>query len=89
MIHFCIRDDTLCGADYIEPSKKVAKDGRLCDDCIQVMWKEQYRRNVLSKFKKVKKVKESKLKKMIMKETLPPHRGIKNRGLFLKNWSGY
>jgi len=47
MIHFRILDKTLCGAAYKEPSEKAAKDGRLCDDCIQVMWKEQYRRNVL------------------------------------------
>ncbi|RZD54463.1 MAG: hypothetical protein CXT67_00170 [Methanobacteriota archaeon] len=47
MIHFRIRDDTLCGAEYTEPSKKAAKDGRLCDDCVNMMWKEQYRRNTL------------------------------------------
>tara|TARA_R100001509_G_scaffold153527_1_gene114491 strand:+ start:5838 stop:6113 length:276 start_codon:yes stop_codon:yes gene_type:complete len=47
MIHFRIGDATLCGAKYTEPSKKAAKDGRLCNDCIQVMWKEQYRRNTL------------------------------------------
>lgn len=47
MIHFRILDDTLCGAEYKEPSKKAAKDGRLCHDCIQVMWKEEYRRNTL------------------------------------------
>jgi len=47
MIHFRILDETLCGAPYTEPSAKAAKDGRLCNDCIQVMWKEQYRRNTL------------------------------------------
>jgi len=47
MIHFRIRDDTLCGADYTEPNKKAAKDGRLCNECIQVIWQEQYRRNTL------------------------------------------
>lgn len=51
MIHFRIRDDTLCGADYTEPNKKAAKNGRLCNECIQVIWQEQYRRNVLSKYK--------------------------------------
>ena len=51
MIHFRILDETLCGAPYTEPSAKAAKDGRLCNDCIQVMWKEQYRRNALLKVK--------------------------------------
>jgi len=47
MIHFRIGGVTLCGAKYTEPSKKAAKDGRLCNECIQVMWQEQYRRNTL------------------------------------------
>ena len=47
MIHFRILDETLCGAEYTEPSAKAAKNGRLCHDCIQVMWKEEYRRNTL------------------------------------------
>ena len=51
MIHFRILEETLCGAEYTEPSKKAAKDGRICDDCIQVMWQEQYRRNTLLKVK--------------------------------------
>ena len=51
MIHFRILDETLCGRPYKEPSKKAAKDGMLCNDCIQVMWKEQYRRNTLLKVK--------------------------------------
>ena len=49
MIHFRILDDTLCGAEYREPSRRAAKDGRLCDECINVMWREQYRRNTLSR----------------------------------------
>lgn len=51
MIHFRILDETLCGAEYREPSAKAAKDGMLCNDCIQVMWKEQYRRNTVLKVK--------------------------------------
>ena len=57
MIHFRIMDKTLCGAEYKEPSKKAAKDGRICNDCVQVMWKEQYRRNTLLSY--TKKVKSS------------------------------
>ena len=49
MIHFRILDDTLCGAEYRKPSRRAAKDGRLCDECINVMWREQYRRNTLSR----------------------------------------
>tara|TARA_Y100000004_G_scaffold130762_1_gene147445 strand:+ start:270 stop:509 length:240 start_codon:yes stop_codon:yes gene_type:complete len=51
VIHFRILDETLCGAPYTEPSAKAAKDGRLCNDCIQVMWREQYRRNIALKVK--------------------------------------
>lgn len=51
MIHFRILDETLCGAEYTEPSRKAAKDGRICNDCVQVMWQEQYRRNTLLKVK--------------------------------------
>ena len=51
MICFTILGNTLCGRPYKEPSKKAAKDGMLCNDCIQVMWKEQYRRNTLLKVK--------------------------------------
>ena len=58
MIHFRILDETLCGAPYTEPSVKTAKNGRLCNDCIQVMWKEQYRRNTLLKVKVKVKVNE-------------------------------
>ena len=58
MIHFRILDETLCGAEYTEPSAKAAKNGRLCDDCIQVMWKEQYRRNTLLRVKVKVKVNE-------------------------------
>ena len=51
MICFTILGNTLCGRPYMEPSKKAAKDGMLCNDCIQLMWKEQYRRNTLLKVK--------------------------------------
>ena len=51
MICFTILGKTLCGRPYKEPSKKAAKNGMLCNDCIQVMWKEQYRRNTLLKVK--------------------------------------
>lgn len=88
MIHFRIGSATLCGAEYTEPSKKVAKDGRLCDDCVQVMWKEQYRRNTLMSYikkarkaKKGAKVTDSKSESV----TLEPVRK-KSRGLYLRDY---
>ena len=58
MICFCILGKTLCGRPYREPSEEAAKDGRLCEDCIEVMWKEQYRRNTLMPYiKKARKAK--------------------------------
>lgn len=58
MIHFRILDSTLCGAEYREPSKEAAKNGKLCNDCIQVMWREQYRRDLPRKMKVKVKVKD-------------------------------
>ena len=49
-ICFTILDETtLCGKRYRAPSLKVAKDGMICDECVAVMWKEQYRRKYLVK----------------------------------------
>ena len=88
MICFTILEETLCGKPYKEPSKKAAKDGRLCDDCVQVMWKEQYRRNTLMSYiKKAKKAKKG--TKVIDSKsesvTLEPVRK-KSRGLYLRDY---
>tara|TARA_R100001509_G_scaffold67007_3_gene37236 strand:+ start:4000 stop:4299 length:300 start_codon:yes stop_codon:yes gene_type:complete len=96
MIHFRILDRTLCGAKYTEPSEEAAKNGRLCNDCIQVMWKEQYRRNVL----RVKKVQppvlsltekwnraweESQAEQVVVEEPrLSPPRAIKSLRHYMK-----
>ena len=37
---------TLCGAEVDHDTDM--KDGKLCEDCIKVMWQEQYRRNLLA-----------------------------------------
>jgi len=51
MIHlsYTRQHPTLCGAE-IDPGADV-ENGKLCDDCIAVAWKEQYRRNHLVKHK--------------------------------------
>ena len=36
---------TLCGAEVDHDTDM--KDGKLCEECIKVMWKEQHRRNML------------------------------------------
>ncbi len=85
MIHFRIGGVTLCGAKYTEPSKKAAKDGRLCNDCIQVMWKEQYRRNTLIHM--TKNIDVSKIKQ---KETPVKDDSLQTReqssGLYLRDY---
>ena len=40
---------TLCGAEVDYDTDM--KDGKLCEDCIKVVWQEQYRRNTLLKVK--------------------------------------
>ena len=55
MIHFSYtrQGETLCGEPQLEAD---LKDGKLCEDCITVMWKEQHRRNMLmSEIKKARK----------------------------------
>jgi len=85
MIHFSYtgQGETLCGEPQLEAD---LKDGKLCDDCIQVMWKEQYRRNTLNRVVKREK-KKPKLKPR--DSPLPPHRGISKKKLFLKDWRKY
>ena len=55
MIHLSYtgQGETLCGEPQLEAD---LKDGKLCEDCITVMWKEQHRRNMLmSEIKKARK----------------------------------
>lgn len=87
MIHFRIGSATLCGAEYTEPSKKAAKDGRLCNDCIQVMWYEQYRRNTLLPY--TKNIDISKMKTEATdaeSELVAPEPVKKSRGLYLRDY---
>ena len=59
-IHFSILGKTLCGKEDEPVPEHLADSRRFCDDCVQVMWKEQYRRRVLSgiSIPKQEKVKE-------------------------------
>ena len=63
VIHFSILGQTLCGAgdEPIEESR--ADTAEFCDDCVQAMWKEQYRRSVLLKVDMTEKPKKKKAKK--------------------------
>ena len=84
MIHlsFTGQGTTLCGEPQLEAD---LKDGKLCEDCITVMWKEQHRRNLL--MPEIKKAR--KRLKIPIPDKLPPHRGIASKKLFLKDWKTY
>jgi len=84
MIHlsFTGQGTTLCGEPQLEAD---LKDGKLCEDCITVMWKEQHRRNLL--MPEIKKAR--KRLKIPIPDKLPPHRGIASKKLFLKDWKIY
>ncbi len=84
MIHFSYtgQGETLCGEPQLEGD---LKDGKLCDDCIQVMWKEQYRRNTLNRLVKFQKKTGIKTTPE-QKEKVVQHQMKK---LFLKDWTKY
>jgi len=48
-IHFSILGKTLCGKEDEPVPEHLADSRRFCDDCVQVMWKEQYRRRIFKK----------------------------------------
>ena len=81
MICFTILGKTLCGRPYKEPSKKAAKDGKLCNDCIQVMWKEQYRRNTLVPL--TKNIDRSEIK---LQEAPVEDDSLQSDGLYLRDY---
>ena len=81
MICFTILGKTLCGRPYKEPSKRAAKDGKLCNDCIQVMWKEQYRRNTLVPL--TKNIDRSEIK---LEEAPVEDDSLQSDGLYLRDY---
>ena len=58
VIHFSILGQTLCGAGDEPIDESRADTAEFCDDCVQAMWKEQYRRSVLLKVDKTEKPKK-------------------------------
>ena len=81
MICFTILGKTLCGRPYKEPSKKAAKDGKLCNDCIQVMWKEQYRSTTLVPL--TKNIDRSEIKR---EEAPVEDDSLQSDGLYLRDY---
>jgi len=78
-IHFTIADKVLCGAEEEPVPEHLADTRRLCNDCIDVIWKEQYRRNVLLRLKIDSKEVEKKKQEVVVEEPqLVPPRPIKN-----------
>ena len=47
-ICFSILGNTLCGKEDESVPEHLADSRRFCNDCVQVMWREQYRRNITS-----------------------------------------
>ena len=47
-IHFSILDKTLCGAEDEPVTEQSANIRRFCDECVNVMWREQYKRRLLN-----------------------------------------
>lgn len=45
-IHFSILDKTLCGKEDEPVPQHLADSRRFCNDCVQVVWREQYRRDI-------------------------------------------
>ena len=54
-IHFSVLGKTLCGEEDEPVPEHLADSRRFCDDCVQVMWEEQYKRRIL--FPQLKKTK--------------------------------
>jgi len=84
MIHFSYtgQGETLCGEPQLETD---LKDGEVCNECIHVMWNEQYRRNTLNKLVKLEKKTGIKTTPK-QKEKVIEHQMNK---LFLKDWRKY
>lgn len=79
VIHFSILGKTLCGARDEPIDESQVDTAEFCDDCVQVMWKEQYRRSVLLKIdlnEKPPKKKAKKKAKVVTEPTVvgPPSR---------------
>ena len=92
-IHFSILGKTLCGKEDEPVPEHLADSRRFCDDCVQVMWKEQYRRSVLLPLQKgidikqvTKKIETSQRLTEVVVEAprLSPPRAIKSLRHYMK-----
>ena len=88
-IHFSILGKTLCGKEDEPVPEHLADSRRFCNDCVQVMWKEQYRRSVLLPLQKridIKEVqKEVEETEVVIEEPrLVPPRPIKSLRYYMK-----
>ena len=84
-ICFSILGKTLCGKEDEPVPEHLADSRRFCNDCVQVMWKEQYRRDVLLRVKvDSKDVKKKKQEVVVEEPRLVPPRPIKSLRYYMK-----
>ena len=84
-ICFSILGKTLCGKEDEPVPEHLADSRRFCNDCIQVMWKEQYRRDVLLRVKvDSKNVKKKKQEVIVEEPRLVPPIPIKSLRQYMK-----
>lgn len=84
-IHFSILGKTLCGKEDEPVPEHLANSRRFCIDCVQVMWKEQYRRDVLLRVKVERKDVEEKKEEVVVEQPrLIPPRPIKPLRHYMK-----
>ena len=84
-IHFSILGKTLCGKEDEPVPEHLADSRRFCNDCVQVMWKEQYRRDVLLRVKVERKIVEEKREEVVVEQPrLIPPRPIKPLRHYMK-----
>ena len=88
-ICFSILGKTLCGKEDEPVPEHLADSRRFCNECVQVMWREQYRRSVLLPLQRgidIKQVqKESKVTEVVAEEPrLVAPRRIKSLRQYMK-----
>jgi hypothetical protein len=81
-ICFSILEKTLCGKEDEPVPEHLADSRRFCNDCVQVMWREQYRRRIksgVSTFSKTTTIVESKTEtKVESKQILRPIKTLRH-----------
>ena len=82
-IHFNILDRVLCGAEAEPVPENLANTRRLCNDCIQVIWKEQYSRSLPTERITIAEIESKIIEANTQTELLPPKK-IKPLAYYLK-----